>query len=68
MCLAKIFLNTQGNKPIWQDIARLRIQGDQTEIETLSGQTRIIPGKVIEVDFMSSSIILEASQNEFNRV
>jgi predicted RNA-binding protein len=62
MCLAKVFLNTNGNRPVFQDIARLRIQGDQTEIETLSGETQTIPGKVLEVDFMTSSIILEINR------
>jgi len=68
MCLAKVFLNTKGDQPVLQDIARLRIQDGQAEIETLSGETRIMLGKVVEIDFLTSSIILDTSMNELNIV
>jgi len=68
MCLAKVFLNTKGDHPVLQDIVRLRIQDGQAELETLTGETKMILGKVTEVDFMTSSIILDITMNELNIV
>jgi len=68
MCLAKVFLNTKGDKPVLEDIARLRILDGQAEIETLTGETRTILGKVMEIDFLNSSIILDVTLNELNIV
>ncbi|MDD5700694.1 MAG: CooT family nickel-binding protein [Dehalococcoidales bacterium] len=68
MCLAKVFLNTRRDQAVLQDIARLRIQDGQAELETLSGETRMILGKVTEIDFMTSSIILDVTMNELNIV
>jgi hypothetical protein len=68
MCLAKVFLNTKGDQPVLQDIARLKIQEGRAEIETLSGETRMILGKVVEIDFLTSSIILDVTMNELNIV
>jgi len=59
MCLARLFLKTKEDKPLFEGVTRLEIKDSQTEIETLSGETKIITGKVIEVDFLTSSIIVE---------
>jgi len=68
MCLAKVFLNTKGDHPVLQDIVRLRIQDGQAELESFTGETKMILGKVTEVDFMTSSIILDITMNELNIV
>ena len=68
MCLAKVFLNTKGDHPVLQDIARIRIQDGQAEMETLSGETKLILGKVVEIDFLTSSIILDVTMNPLNIV
>lgn len=68
MCLAKVFLNTRRDQAVLQDIARIRIQDGQAELVTLSGETRMILGKVMEIDFMTSSIILDVTMNELNIV
>jgi len=59
MCLARLFLKTKEDKPLFEGVTRLEIQDSWTEIETLSGETKIITGKVVEVDFLTSSIIVE---------
>jgi predicted RNA-binding protein len=68
MCQAKVFLNTRRDQPVLQDIARLRIQDGQVEVETLSGEVKVILGKVKEIDFLTSSIILDVTLNELNLV
>ena len=66
MCLGKVFLNTEGNEPVMQDIARLRIQEGQAEMETLSGENRVMLGRIVEIDFLTSKIILDVTMNKFN--
>jgi predicted RNA-binding protein len=61
MCLAKAYLNKSADNPILQDIARMRLHGDRVELETLFGEERVIPGRVVEIDFSTSKIILSES-------
>lgn len=68
MCLAKAYLNTQGDRPVLQDVARLRIQGEQVEMQTSKGETKVILGKVVEVDFLKSSVSLDVIIHELNIV
>jgi predicted RNA-binding protein len=46
-------------KPIMQEIAHLRIDGDTIEIETLFGEGKIVQGRVAEIDFMKSRVVIE---------
>lgn len=59
MCLAKAYLNKQDNEPVLQDIAYIRLHDNRVELETLFGQGKVIPGRVIEIDFSTSKILLE---------
>jgi predicted RNA-binding protein len=59
MCLAKAYLNKWGDKPLAQDIAHMRLRGDRVELETLFGEERVISGRVVEVDFATSRILLD---------
>jgi predicted RNA-binding protein len=61
MCLAKAYLNKSADNPILQDIARMRLYDDQVELETLFGEEKIIPGRVVEIDFSTSKIVLNES-------
>ena len=59
MCLATAYLNKGGEEPILRDIAHMRFDGDSVEMETLFGEEKVIPGRVLEIDFSSSKIILD---------
>ena len=59
MCLAKAYLNKWGNEPVLQDIAHMRLRDGRVELETLLGEEKVIPGKVVEVDFATSRILLD---------
>jgi predicted RNA-binding protein len=61
MCLAKAYLNKSADNPILQDIARMRLHDDQVELETLFGEERVISGRVVEIDFSTSRILLSES-------
>lgn len=58
MCLAKAYLNKWGDEPVLQDIAHMRLRGERVELETLLGEERVISGRVVEIDFSSSKILL----------
>jgi len=61
MCLAKAYLNKSADNPILQDIARMRLHDDQVELETLFGEEKVISGRVVEIDFSTSKILLNES-------
>jgi predicted RNA-binding protein len=61
MCLAKAFVNNWSEQPILQDIAHMQVHEDRVELETLFGEARVISGRVIEIDFSTSKILLEYS-------
>ena len=59
MCLAKAFVNNWNGQPVLQDIARMRVNDNRVELETLFGEEKIVPGRVIEIDFTASRILVE---------
>ena len=62
MCLAKAYINKWDDEPVLYDIAHMRVHDDRIELETLFGKERIIPGRVIEIDFSTSKILLGKSR------
>ena len=61
MCLAKAFISNLGEQPILQDIAHMRVHDDRVEMETLFGEEKVISGRLVEIDFSTSKILLEQS-------
>ncbi len=59
MCLAKAYLNKWNNEPVLQDIAHMRLHGGRVELETLLGEEKVISGRVVEIDFSTSRILLD---------
>ena len=58
MCLAKAYLNNEGGQPIMQEISHMKFDGERIEMKTLFGEERRITGRVQEIDFMASKVIL----------
>ena len=59
MCLATAYLNKRNEEPILRDIVHMRFNDDSVEMETLFGEEKVVPGRVLEIDFSTSKIILE---------
>jgi len=59
MCMAKLYEAKEGDKPIVEDIARMRITDRQVEVETLFGEKKVFQGKVQQIDFLKSQIQME---------
>jgi len=63
VCLAKLYREGKNDKPILEDIAYVRLDGEQTELQTLLGESKVLPGKVQEIDFMGSKIIIKITDH-----
>ena len=59
MCLAAAYQSVEGDQPILQEIAHVRIDGNRVELETLFGDRKVLQGKIHEIDFVSSKLIIE---------
>ena len=64
MCLAKAYLNKWDDEPVLQDIAHMRLHDERVELETLFGEEKVVPGRVVEVDFAASKILLKAHRGK----
>ena len=62
MCLAKAYQITDRDKSFLEDIVYMKVDGDQIKIETMFGEEMAIQGKVLEVDFEKSAVIVEPSK------
>ena len=58
MCLAKAYISGKDGEPILEDIARIWVEGDHMQAVTLFGQEKIIDGKLLEIDFARSKVIV----------
>ena len=60
MCLAKAYVAGDGDKELLLgDIASLRVEEGKILMTTLFGEQQEIEAGIKEIDFMSSSVILE---------
>ncbi len=59
VCLAKAYIKKLGDEPILQDIAYMQLNDNQVKLETFLGENKLISGRLLEVDFATSSILLE---------
>ena len=59
MCLAAAYQSVEGDQPVLQQIAHVRINGNRVELETLLGERKILQGKIREIDFVNSKLIFE---------
>ncbi len=64
MCLANIYQNGRAGKPLIKSVAYLKIDGNRIVAENLTGGTEVVQGKIKEIDFMSSDIIVEEVAHE----
>jgi predicted RNA-binding protein len=59
MCLANIYQRGNGGKLLIKDIAYLKVDGNQIEIENLAGESRSLRAKINEIDFMNSDVFVD---------
>ena len=59
MCLAVAYHGTESEEPILREIAHIRLDRETIEMENLFGESKTVKGKIREIDFMSSKVIIE---------
>jgi predicted RNA-binding protein len=59
MCLARAYLNKPDGEPVLKDIARLQLSGPDVVMETLFGEIKTVKGRLSEVDFENSTLLIE---------
>jgi predicted RNA-binding protein len=59
MCLAKAYPNTGMSEPIFENITYIELDGQRIRMQTMFGEEKIIPGRVLEVDFENSRVIVD---------
>jgi predicted RNA-binding protein len=59
MCMARLYEAKQGGRLIVEDVARITIEDERVEVETLFGERSIFQGKVRSIDFVKSEVQLE---------
>ena len=59
MCLAKAYTNREMVEPILENINHINLNNKNIQMETMFGEEKVIQGKVLEVDFENSKIIVE---------
>ncbi|TEU01966.1 MAG: CooT family nickel-binding protein [Dehalococcoidia bacterium] len=59
MCLAKVYEDMESDKPILEDLAHVIIDDNRLELETLFGDRKVFLGKVREIDFVKSRVVIE---------
>ncbi len=60
MCLGKVYQSEESDEPLLENIAHLRLEGDQVELETLFGEKKAFQGRLREIDFVRSRIIVQS--------
>lgn len=58
MCLAKVYQDAESNEPVLENIASMKLYDSHVEIETLFGKEEVIEGRVVELDFVNSRVIM----------
>ena len=58
-CLAKAYLKQYSNNPAVEDIAHMRAHDDYAELATVFGEERVMLGRVVEINFSISKILLD---------
>jgi len=59
MCLAKAYPNSERSRSFLENITYMKLNGDCIQIETMFGEETVIQGRVLEVDFENSKVIVE---------
>jgi predicted RNA-binding protein len=59
MCLARVYPSTERDKSFLENITYMKLDGDRIQIETMFGEETMIQGRVLEVDFENSKVIIE---------
>ena len=58
MCLAKVYMK-EITEPILEAVIHMQLDDDGVRVQTMFGEEKVIPGRVLEVNFEESRVIVE---------
>ncbi|MBE0479545.1 MAG: CooT family nickel-binding protein [Dehalococcoidia bacterium] len=58
MCLAAAY-HGEKKEPLLREVALVRVEGDRIELESLFGERKVVEGKITEVDFSNSRLVID---------
>jgi predicted RNA-binding protein len=64
VCLANVYQNENGRTLIVKEVAYLKVDGDRVKVENLAGETKVLQGRIKEIDFMNSDILVEKAAQQ----
>jgi len=64
MCVANIYQDGKPGKLIVKDIAYLKVDDNQIEMENLAGESKTLRAKINEIDFMNSDVFVQEITHE----
>jgi predicted RNA-binding protein len=64
VCLANVYQNENGRTLIVKGVAYLKVDGDRVKVENLAGETKVLQGRIKEIDFMNSDILVEKAAQQ----
>jgi predicted RNA-binding protein len=65
VCLATVYVDRDGDREeVMHDVAWVKPEGGDLRLVGFMGETRLVQGKIKDIDLMSSSIILEATTSD----
>ena len=59
MCLVKAYPSTERAQSFLENITYMKLEEDRIHIETMFGEETVVHGRVLEVDFENSKVIVE---------
>ena len=60
MYLAKAYPSTERSRPFLEDITYMKLDEDCIQIETMFEEETVMQGRVLEVDFENSKVVVES--------
>jgi predicted RNA-binding protein len=65
VCLATVYVQNEGQREeVMRDVAWVEPHGSALRLVTLMGESKLLEGKIIHVDLLHSSIVLQATAAE----
>ncbi len=68
MCLANVYRRSgNAQEELLQEVALIRVDGERLLLRTLFGDERVITGRIKELDFVNSTVLIEVADKTKKR-
>jgi len=65
MCLANVYRRSGDvQEELLQEVALIQVEGERLLLRTLFGDERVITGRIKELDFLNSTVLIEVTDKK----